>query len=126
MKRPLVILWRAVLLVLVLSTLLSCKAVLRLFPNQLPIADAGPDQFNVPIGTKVYLDGSGSWDPDGDRLDYTWFPWAVPGASSTVLYNYKSVSSYFEVDATGTYVFLLIVDDGLQESKPDRVEISTP
>jgi hypothetical protein len=74
----------------------------------------------------VYLDGSGSRDPDGDRLNYTWFFWNAPDASSTVLYNYKSVSPYFEVDATGTYVFLLVVDDGLQESKPDRVEISTP
>jgi len=47
------------------------------FFNTLPVADAGPDQIvecacNTNEGTKVTLDGTGSYDSDGDLLTYTW------------------------------------------------------
>ena len=39
--------------------------------NQQPTSDAGGDQ-NVDENCTVTLDGFGSFDPDGDSLDYTW------------------------------------------------------
>jgi hypothetical protein len=41
----------------------------------LPVADAGPDQMvecGSSAGATVRLDGSGSFDPDGDALTFTW------------------------------------------------------
>ena len=43
--------------------------------NTPPIADAGPDQIvecTSPAGAEVTLDGSASFDPDGDTLTFTW------------------------------------------------------
>lgn len=39
--------------------------------NRRPIADAGPDQ-TVDVDDIVFIDGSGSYDPDGDTLDFYW------------------------------------------------------
>lgn len=39
--------------------------------NEAPLADAGLDQEGR-VGSTVYLDGTGSTDPDGDSLSYEW------------------------------------------------------
>ena len=49
-------------------------------PNQPPIVDAGPDQ-TVNAGDVVTLDGSGSSDPEGDQLSYSWTQTAGPSVS---------------------------------------------
>ena len=49
--------------------------------NRRPVADAGPDQLGlIPserlpggvLGRKVVIDGSSSFDPDGDEISYEW------------------------------------------------------
>ena len=45
--------------------------IITVRPNQLPSADAGSDQ-TVSAGSTVTLDGTGSSDPDGDTITYSW------------------------------------------------------
>ncbi|MGQ9602400.1 MAG: PKD domain-containing protein, partial [Candidatus Bipolaricaulia bacterium] len=52
--------------------------------NRPPIADAGLDQ-EVDVGERVQLDGSGSFDPDGDSLSYSWAFISKPSGSMAAL-----------------------------------------
>ena len=75
-----------------------------LWPNAQPVANAGPDQtlyVNSPCQALVILNGTGSSDPDGDPLAYTWtgdFGTAT-GATPTVTLP------------AGVHVITLTVDD---------------
>jgi PKD repeat protein len=40
-------------------------------PNLPPVANAGPDQ-NVTVNQTVYFNGTGSYDPDGDPIEFLW------------------------------------------------------
>lgn len=72
-------------------------------PNAAPTAKAGPDR-TVPVGMDVTFDGSGSTDPDGDLLTYSWdFGDANTGTGAVVTQRYA---------APGTYTVTLTVDDG--------------
>ena len=52
--------------------------------NAPPVADAGRDQ-NVVAGARVTLDGTGSVDPENDRLAYRWTLTARPAGSAATL-----------------------------------------
>jgi hypothetical protein len=94
------------------------------FFNTRPVADAGPDQIvecvcNTEGGTTVALDGTGSYDGDGDPLTYTWtgpfLESPVQGATPTVT---------LEDSCPGEYVITLVVNDRLEDSEPDEVVIT--
>ena len=63
--------------------------------NQLPIADAGPDQ-DVNEGQDVSLDASNSTDPDGDIASYQW---VQIGGPSVNLFNPDTVHPTFTAPA---------------------------
>ena len=92
--------------------------------NSAPVADAGPAQ-TVFVGTAVTLDGSGSSDVDGDALAFRWAFTARPAASAATLANPTAVAPSFTVDAPGSYVLQLTVNDGTVDGAPDTVTITT-
>ena len=92
--------------------------------NRAPIANAGSDQ-TVSIGSNVSLDGSGSTDPDFDRLTFQWTLLSRPSGSQAVLSSPKTAAPTLIVDVPGTYEAQLIVNDGVRDSAPDKVRVST-
>ena len=89
--------------------------------NESPISNAGSDQ-QVFINQSVLLDGSSSYDPDGDSISYDWSYVSGPSASVQVS-NFGTATPSVFPDQPGTYVFSLIVNDGGKASTPDNVTI---
>jgi hypothetical protein len=92
--------------------------------NAPPVADAGPDQ-TVVLGATVTLAGSRSSDADGDPLRFAWTFLSRPPGSTAALSDPTAVDPTFVADQPGAYELQLIVDDGLADSAPDTVEITT-
>jgi K319-like protein len=89
-----------------------------------PVANAGPNQ-SLPPGSVVQLDGSGSTDVDGIPLTYNWSILSEPTGSSATLNVPTAVNPMFTADLAGLYVLQLIVNDGIGNSLPSTVTIST-
>ncbi len=88
--------------------------------NRGPMADAGETQ-EVTIGETVTLDGSGSSDPDGDALVYTWAQIHGPTIGNGSL---TGVNPTFTAPSdVCTIAYDLQVDDGEGNSLSSRVYI---
>jgi len=93
--------------------------------NEAPVADAGPDQ-TVDEGDMVTLDGSNSFDPNGDIASYLWVQTSGP---PIVLSDATTIKPTFVtpvVDPGGTTLtFGLTIEDtgGLQGSAPVSVTV---
>jgi chitinase len=92
--------------------------------NDPPVADAGSDQ-NVYRGETVTLDGTGSFDPNGDVITYAWTLSSRPAGSSASLSGATTSSPSFVADAEGSYEVTLVVHDGELESEPAVVTIAS-
>ena len=92
-------------------------------PNQLPAADAGSDQ-TVSAGSTVTLDGTGSSDPDGDTITYSWSH--TSGSPSITLSGATTSSPTFtapSVTEATSFVFTLTVSDA-SSSHDDTVTVT--
>jgi hypothetical protein len=88
--------------------------------NIKPVADAGDDRTFGFLPSSVILDGSDSFDPNGDTLTYAWQQTAGP---TVTLSGPNAVAPTFVPLEFGTYVFEIVVNDGLMDSSPDTVGI---
>ena len=92
--------------------------------NTDPISDAGPDQAIIQIGTTVQLEGTQSWDPEGDPITYNWTIVTKPAGSSAALSDQTSPTPTFQADIHGEYVIELVVSDGSTSSASDQVIVT--
>lgn len=94
--------------------------------NGMPTASAGPDQ-TVASGTTPALDSSGSLDPEGETLSYSWTQLSGP---TVTLSDATAATPTFATpvldfgDADVVLVFQLVVSDGVRLSPPDTVQIT--
>jgi len=91
--------------------------------NSRPVAHAGADQ-TVFEGALVTLDGSGSYDVDNDALLYRWGLLSAPATSVAEIVNGAEEVALLQVDAAGSYLVQLIVNDGEFDSEPDSAVLT--
>ena len=93
--------------------------------NGAPVADAGPDQIGVAAGT-ITLNGSGSFDPEGDPITFQWTQVAGPAVARSAGRTRRSQPS---PPLPGqVYAFRLTVKDdhGAQGIARTSITTSTP
>jgi glucuronoarabinoxylan endo-1,4-beta-xylanase len=89
--------------------------------NTPPVAVAGPDRTayaGINGCADVILDGSGSYDDDGDALEYHWH-WTIDGNN----YEANSVSPTIRLPI-GEHKIELTVDDGFDLSEPADCDVT--
>ena len=79
--------------------------------NRAPVANAGFD-LNGTETIPLSLDGTASFDPDGDDLTYTWSIVSRPDGSTASIIAANAVTASFTPDLEGVYVVELEVSDG--------------
>jgi len=97
--------------------------------NRAPKADAGVDR-NVITGDPATLDGSASFDPDGDAITFAWRFMSLPAASgltSADIANANTPAASFIPDVDGDYVVALEVSDAeLMDEAIVTITATTP
>jgi hypothetical protein len=91
-----------------------------------PVANAGPDQ-TVSVGQTVQLDGSGSFDPSGTIVQYSWtYVGSVPSGISFSISDPSAVKPTVVISQGGTFTFQLVVTDNHGAvSQPSQMHVRT-
>jgi uncharacterized protein involved in type VI secretion and phage assembly len=93
------------------------------YTNTAPVANAGNTQ-SLMTGATITLDGSNSTDADHDTLTYNWTLTFKPLGSTAALSSSKMVNPTFIADLPGTYIAILVVNDGKTGSNTATVTIT--
>jgi len=94
-----------------------------LYVNQRPVAIASATQM-VAAGDSTQLDGTGSYDPDGDSLSWRWRIVSAPVSGAGALSDSTAVSPWLYTDSAGDYGLELVVSDGLLQSLPGSLSVT--
>ncbi len=90
-----------------------------------PVAQAGLNRIAAQ-GSTIALDGSRSFDADGDAIFYAWSLVSAPKGSKASLSSATAARPSLTLDAAGSYVAQLVVTDSTGRiSAPAQVTIST-
>jgi len=92
-------------------------------PNRPPVA-AIAEIASCEPGEKIILDGSGSSDPDGDKLEYRWSKVSGPDVNFGHRGDHVPKTEV-SLQKEGEYVFELKVFDGKVWSEPARAAVKT-
>jgi len=93
-------------------------------PNDPPVADAGEDQ-TVLTGAMVQLNGTASYDIDGQIVGWEWNASAANPATVSLSATNLSVVALTAPDVVGVYMFTLkVLDDNGTWSAEDAVNIT--
>jgi hypothetical protein len=126
-KRAFYNLW--IIMAIILASLMTLAMTRHVQgPNRTPIAQAGEDQVVAPFDM-VALDGSQSYDPDGDKLTYQWKLIAAPQGADARLFGDKGMNTCrFTPNKAGTWLVRLTVCDGKLFSVSDvvRIQVKEP
>jgi hypothetical protein len=91
--------------------------------NSQPVASAGLDTA-IPPGGDLRMDGTGSFDPDGDSLLYYWTIKAQPLGSQASIRDPETPQPEFTGDLEGEYEIELVVFDAEIGSVSDTIVVT--
>jgi hypothetical protein len=99
--------------------------------NNPPVADARPGSPIIVGGrTGVQLDGSQSYDPDGNDITYQWSCFSWPGSNASPptpapqLDGANTATPTVWTDVYGDYTLQLVVSDGRLSSDPNNTTVT--
>ena len=90
--------------------------------NMPPVSNAGADSYVALPGSLAFLNGTGSYDPDGSIIKYEWRK--ESGPASYLIENINSPATNVVGLVQGTYVFVLRIWDNKWEPFEDRVVVT--
>lgn len=94
--------------------------------NAIPVARAGADH-SIQACTDALVDGSASYDVNGDALSYAWEVLLSPidsDVSTSSLGGADAAQATLSADKLGNYVLQLTVSDGASSSVPDVINLT--
>lgn len=93
-------------------------------PNKVPIANAGPNQITTLPSSSAVLDGSASFDPDGNIVTWLWKQ--LSGPNQSVIANGNTSKANVSGLIAGVYSFNLSVTDnaGAVSNSPVAVTVN--